>query len=398
MRFWFSPLPLPGAVISELAAAGLEPWPNDQGNPHGNTCLLVYDSPERHIDAAAWAEAVLSSAALAEGYSKLLGHREDSGQPLMAGWRLQQVGGLGLQQWLAGNSPRVEVGEAEPINPLIASVILSLLDTQPQLLEIYNELELQAELLGSDADLNYRQRLQQAIAQADPLLKLLAALQTHEGKLQDALDENVVTKLRLQQVQEELRDLVLANRQTQQLLDARNKELECLEATIHALKQELQPKVHNLEQQLKNRDRELKDAREDSELTLLQLHQVQEELEQQLQNRDRDLSEARDDAGLTLLQLHQVQEELERYYLQARACSPLVEAQADQLHRSKRLLAKVAMSDFSPSGDLATIAVEVLPARDPMRHGPSMQVQALLHAYASNLDRASVLLSRAMRR
>ena len=93
-----------------------------------------------------------------------------------------------------------------------------------------------------------------------------------------------------------------------------------------------------------------------------------------------------------------MQEELERYFLQTRACNQLVEAQADQLHRSKRLLAKLAMSDFSPSGDVATIPVEVLPPTDLTSQQPSLQVQALLKAYASNLDRASALLARAMRR
>ena len=718
MRFWFSPLPLPAALISELAAAGLEPWPNNQGSPHGDICLLVYDSPERHIAAAAEADAVFSSAALAEGYSQLLGCREASSQPLLAGWRLQRVGVLGLQQWLAGNGHSDVVGDAEPINSLVASVILSLVDTQPQLLEAYNDLELQAELLGSEADLTYRQRLHQAIVQADPLQQLLAALQTREGELEQArqeaestrlelhlvkeelrqlvladgqrqqmldtrndelksLQENIqalqqelrpkvdsmeqqlqsrekqlqdsrdaaeVTLHQLHQVQEELKLLVLADEQKQQLLDIRNQELKSLQENIqalqqelrpkvdsmeqqlqsrekqlqdsrdaaevtlhqlhqvqeelkllvladeqkqqlldirnqellrlqeriqalqqelqskvdnmekqhktlekllqdtrddaeltllqlhqaheeleqlfladqqkrqlvdardqelhnlraehHALEQELQPKVTKLEQQIHTRDKQLQDTREAADLTLLQLHQIQEELEQmflvdrqkqqlldsrkqelhslqgqlqnrdrdllgarddaertllhlhqvqeelkqldladrqkqqlletraeelqslqgdlealqqelqtkvlnlekQLQNRDRDLLDARDDSELIRLQLHQVQEELERYFLQTRACNQLVEAQADQLHRSKRLLAKLAMSDFSPSGDVATIPVEVLPPTDLTSQQPSLQVQALLKAYASNLDRASALLARAMRR
>ena len=98
---------------------------------------------------------------------------------------------------------------------------------------------------------------------------------------------------------------------------------------------------------------ELKDAREEAELTLLQLHQVQEELEQtfladqnkqtqinalqeQLQQAQQqleasvpttpdltpkleaELKDAREEAELTLLQLHQVQEELEHYFLESR--------------------------------------------------------------------------------
>jgi chromosome segregation ATPase len=100
-------------------------------------------------------------------------------------------------------------------------------------------------------------------------------------------------------------------------------------------------------------DAEFKDAREEAELTLLQLHQVQEELEQtfladqnkqsqintlqeQLQQAQQqlkasaptspdrtsqleaELKDAREEAKLTLLQLHQVQEELEHYFLESR--------------------------------------------------------------------------------
>jgi len=525
MRFWFSPLPLSGALISELAAAGLEPWPKDQGIPHGDTCLLVYDSPERHIAAAAETRtegvAVITSAALAEGYSHILGCREAGGQPLLAGWRLQRVGGLGLQQWLAGKCPSGMVGDAEPIKALVASVILSLLDTQPRLLEAYNDLELQAELIGSEADLNYRERLNQAIGQADLLPQLLAALHNREGELGQARQEAESTLQQLHRVQEELRQLALADEQKQHQLDTRTKELHSLQENIQAQRQELQQKVDSLEKQLQNceeqledtrddakltlvqlhqlheekekllvadiqnkqlldsranelhslqeniqaqrhelqlkvaslekqlqtrekqlqtREKQLEDTREDAELTMLQLQQVQEELErlvladrqnqqlldirnhelhglqaniqamqqelqpkvdnleEQLQTREKQLQDTREDAELTMLQLQQVQEELKRYFLQACAGSQLMEAQTDQLQRAKRILAKVAMNDSSPGGAWAPVAVEVLPATAKTNQQPSLQVQALLKSYASSLDRASKLLTRAMRR
>jgi len=634
MRFWFSPLPLSGALITELEEGGLKPWPNEQCRPDDEICLLVYDSPERHIAAAVEEEAeevkVISSAELADGYSQLLRCREASGQPLLAGWRLQRLGPLGLQQWLAGNDPSCVIGDAEPTSSLVASVILSLLDTQPQLLETYNDLELQAELLGSEADLNYRQRLYQAVEQSDPMPQLLVGLRTREGELQQARHEAQSTRLEMQQLQEEVKELILADNQKQQLLDKRSRELQSLEANIQtlqqelkakvnnleqqlqirekqlqdshedaeltlgrlnqveeelkelileddqkqqlldnrtqelqslemaiqalqkelqpkveelenqlqtlekqlqgcrddaedsllqlhqsqgqleqelkakvtnlekqlqtrekqlrdrhdeaeltllqlhqvqeeleqlfladrqkhqlldqrnqeiqnlqgdlqALKQELQPKINKLGKQLQAREKQLQDTREDAELTLLQLHQVQEELEQlfladrqkqqllnfrsqeignlqgdlqtlkqelqskanelekQLQEREKELQHTRDDAQLTLLQLHQVQDELERYFLQTRAGSELMEAQTSQLNRAKRLLAKLAMKDFSPSVDVAAFAIEVLPATEPTSQQPSLQVQALINNYASSLVRASELLTKAMR-
>ena len=128
---------------------------------------------------------------------------------------------------------------------------------------------------------------------------------------------------------------------------------------------------------------ELSEAREEAELTLLQLHQVQEELEhyflehrkassaaehhaselseareeteqirrdhrQVCSERDQlaldvdqlrsaaehhasELSEAREEAELTLLQLHQVQEELEHYFLEHRKASEELDQQRSKL-------------------------------------------------------------------
>jgi predicted TPR repeat methyltransferase len=75
-----------------------------------------------------------------------------------------------------------------------------------------------------------------------------------------------------------------------------------------------------------------------------------------------------------------------------------VESQTDQLNRAKRLMAKLAMKDFSPSDDMAAVAVEVLSPADQTSKQPSLQVQALLNTYANSLDRASALLTRAIHR
>ena len=391
MRFWFSPLPLSTAVISELVATGLEAWPSDQGSPQDDTCLLIYDSPDRLIAAAAAAQAPFSSTALHESYSQLLHCRQASGQLLLAGWRLQCLGSDGLRHWLAGHAPGGAVEHPNAISPLVASVILSLLNIQPQLLDAYYDLELQAELLGSEPELQYRQRLEQTIAQTDPLPQLLTALPNREAEVQAARAE-----------------------------------------AEEALQRKLQPQLANLEQQLHSRTSELHDAREDAELTLLQLHQVQEELEQlfladrqkqqQLEARNRDyealqqklqpqlanleqqlhsrtseLHDAREDAELTLLQLHQVQEELERYFLHSQAGIQLVEAQADQLNHAKRLLATLKTGELNRSGEATPVAVEVLPKAEFNVQTTSLQVKALLDTYARSLERAEYVLAKAIR-
>ena len=131
------------------------------------------------------------------------------------------------------------------------------------------------------------------------------------------------------------------------------------------------------------------EAREEAELTLLQLHQVQEELEhvfladrnkqeqitalqttnQQLEQRipqveaelekstnnnvvisdelaatQQQLVEAREEAELTLLQLHQVQEELEHYFLLARRQQQLLASHEQLGLRSEQLLSGLIKS------------------------------------------------------
>ena len=158
------------------------------------------------------------------------------------------------------------------------------------------------------------------------------------------------------------------------------------------------PELSELRKQLEARDSELKDAREEAELTLLQLHQVQEELEQlvlqnqahardsesnelndlrkqlqardsesnelndlrkQLQASDSELKDAQEEAELTLLQLHQVQEELEYYFLESRkqvSSQALTSAQLDQLQRIKqRLIHQLKASSAQGNPDFMPI-------------------------------------------
>ncbi|NDA64009.1 MAG: hypothetical protein EBX50_18575 [Chitinophagia bacterium] len=182
-------------------------------------------------------------------------------------------------------------------------------------------------------------------------------VQSRTNELQEAREEAERTRSQLHQVQEELEQLCLADRQKQKLLDIRNQEFDDLE-------QQLRPQVATLEQQLQSRTNELQEAREEAELTLLQLHQVQEEQE--------------------------------HWFLQSRAGSQLVEAQAEQLGRAKRLMAKLQMSDFQQAAKATPVAVEVIAATDCSTQTTSLQVQALLDSYASSLKRAESLLAKAI--
>ena len=101
---------------------------------------------------------------------------------------------------------------------------------------------------------------------------------------------------------------------------------------------------------------------------------------------------AREETQFTLLQLHQVQEELERYYLESRSTEEIATAQQDQLLRAKALVARL-LPETSEQAPTQNFAVEVLPASSPEN---VLQKEALLSSYAESLRRASALLRRAL--
>jgi hypothetical protein len=378
MRFWISPFELTNPGLGLLEEAGLHPWEWEKGTPPSQDCLLLYDTPDQLLANASSSpgRAITTPEQLLEGYLKVMDWSQQAGQPMLAIWRLQQLGPAGLGRWLAGAAASEESEaphqpQAPAIPPLVAAATLALIEACPKLLDSYLDIELKAELFGGDADLNYRQCLRQASMQGELLLQALHAhvgrdqlevredelndaregelllqalhaqswpdqLEVREDELNDAREAAELTLLQLHQVQEELETLSLANQEKQQLLDAQTKEFETRSADGDGLRQKLEL-----------RESALKDAREEAELILLQLHQRQEELKalsiadrdkqqlldnqtkelenssaacaglrQQLELREGERNDAREEAELTLLQLHQVQEEFEHYVLQ----------------------------------------------------------------------------------
>ena len=310
MRFWISPFELTNPGLGLLEEAGLQPWEWEKGTPPSQDCLLLYDSPDQLLanSSSSPGRAITTPEQLLESYLKVLDWSQQAGQPMLAIWRLQQLGPGGLVRWLAGGGARGQHEalphlQAPAISPLVAAATLALIEACPKLLDSYLDIELKAELFGGDADLNYRQCLRQASMQGELLLQALHAhagrdqlevredelndaregelllqalhaqswpdqLEVREDELNDAREAAELTLLQLHQVQEELETLSLANQEKQQLLDAQTKEFETRSADGDGLRQKLEL-----------RESELKDAREEAELTLLQLHQVQEELE-----------------------------------------------------------------------------------------------------------------------
>ena len=153
-------------------------------------------------------------------------------------------------------------------------------------------------------------------------------------------------------------------------------------------RQQLQAKGGELQTLAGERDARAKEKEE--------AQQTVEELKQQLEEKQQKLSETSEEAELTLLQLHQVQEELEHYFLRARDGDELAAAQQHQLSRAQtlmgRLLPVAAQSHSNRDESIDVITPDVM-----NQSQISVQTDALLTSYQKSLHRAAALLQRAIR-
>jgi DNA repair exonuclease SbcCD ATPase subunit len=445
MNFWFSPLALHESVTKILDEAGWAREPMIYTNTKCNISLFIYDSPERIISAATSAGRIIQTSTVIDGYKELLHAADNTKQKLLAGWRLQRMGVNGLNSWLAESCVNKEIGNAAPITPLLASVILSMNEINPQLLDLYTALEHQAELVGSQPDINYQHRLRRSIAQADPLPQLTTALLKKDSSAYEPPQESEDCFSVQQRMQEEIEQLLLTQQRQQCNYDKQMQELaesnHQLALDVKRLEEEARSKNHQLHmaeakavtlsselQQSREEAEELRKASDHISKSLQnQLKQITEtahqcddarkeqiekleshsqelqavqhklkidiaQLEEQLRSCEMELQIVHAESQNTLRQLHQGQEELEYYFLHSRACMQLLNAQSDQLKRAHGLLASYCTDNTIPAAEYETVAVEVLPALDIYRYSSSLQAQALLEAYAASVNRAQKVL------
>ena len=159
---------------------------------------------------------------------------------------------------------------------------------------------------------------------------------------------------------------------------------------------EKQKEVEELKQQVSARTAELEAERQEKAAGAQRMKALEGELAGVKGEREaqaKKAKEAREEAELTLLQLHQVQEELEHYFLKSRGADQLAAAQQDQLLRAQALMARL-LPEASTLAQAQRVAVEVLPPSPP---AAPVQTEALLNSYSTSLRRASALLQRAIR-
>jgi len=319
MLRWYAPFPLPPSLEQRLREAGLE-----AGTPDEPTIdLWIYDSPDRLL--GLWRQhgpAIPSLEQLLKGYASLA-KRPAAGR-LISSWRLEQLDPRALGGWLLGRDPAVcALVVAAPQQPpaiqaLEGQLVLRLLEKAPNLLDAYLDLELQAELAGHPADSSYIERLHNACT-AEALLAswweqhtsnhrieqltserdaLAAERDALSCLLQDAKEEAELTLLQLHQVQKELEQV---------FLQAKTQE------------EQLATQAETLQQTQKDRDEQAAKV-QSSKVDLARVKDERDALSCQLQD-------AKEEAELTLLQLHQVQEELEHYFLVSRDQANLLSRQ-----------------------------------------------------------------------
>ena len=240
--------------------------------PNQDGCVLIYDSPERIIAAAAAVGSTIYTSAILEGYQNLLASAEITKQPLISGWRLQRLGADNLKQWLHNRGHTCEIGQTPPMAPLVASVVTSMLATTPQLLDAFTNLELKSELFGGQSDLHYHQRLEQTVKAADPLPQLLTALQNRESICDEISGNANVIAIAQQGLHDEIEKLVFANRQQSEMLDALKKE--CLD-----LHHQLHVNTSSLQNQLQAKEIELHILREEHITAISKAQNAQQEID-----------------------------------------------------------------------------------------------------------------------
>ena len=417
---WFSPFPLEPSLEERLGAAGLRPT---AANGELSIDLLLYDTPDAVLNR--WrqrGQPAPSTQALAEGYRRLSQLRD--GTRLISTWRLCQLNAEALLAWLHGQADCPTLETPPPaMDALSAVVTRRLLELQADALEAYLDLELQAELAGTRPDSNYIASLDNnadgatmledwwqmaeqaatanqltgevaqlanekdvlaheksaAVQGADQLRQQLAS---QNETLLEAQSENQRILLQLHQLQEELENYFLKNREQDEQLQTLEGQLTQLRREQAAISQARDAALEasaDLKQQLATQTEALHLAQtkgeqqaghlqvleadaarwKDKAETAGQQHTAAKQqvidLEQQLANQAESLVEAQGEKQATLLQLHQVQEELESYFLKNREQDEQLqklEAQLTELRREQAATSQARDAALEASADL----------------------------------------------
>jgi hypothetical protein len=228
MYHFFAPFTLETPLEQKLRQAKIHPLGfADRSN---SASLLIYDSPHNLMRQRTWLDGCTPGPdELIELYQQLA--QRASTAPLISAWRLAALNPYQVRQWVSGcnSCPIIDVAQNE-IEPLLAAVTKNILETAPRAVELYLNLECQAELAGGVADTNYLLRLNQSsisqrlIASWQNNQKQLEACEQQTQAIKDLQEESERFLHELQDYQTRLEYIVIAKREVEeQLKDASQK-------------------------------------------------------------------------------------------------------------------------------------------------------------------------------
>ncbi|MEB3156177.1 MAG: hypothetical protein VKO26_01915 [Cyanobacteriota bacterium] len=288
MPSWTSPWPVAAALDAHLRAAGVKRCEERLDALPGDV-LILYSPPDALLASGlASAQDPPTPPRLATSYKQLQAFH--GRHHLIATWRLQALTPEAIRGWLEQASPpRASQLFPDP-EPLSALLAKTLMDSQPDLLDAYLDLELIAELAGGAPDTAYPRRLANAIADSQTLLEHcwlphqhnqalrqdIAAQLVREDALaiesQRAREAEALLRVQVDQAREERERLAQATRvrddrlaQLEETLVSQVSRLLRLEAEVdrsRAEREEALATAADLQPQLAARDEELRSARE----------------------------------------------------------------------------------------------------------------------------------------
>ena len=219
MTFWFTPFPLSSSLDGKLHAAGFRQHVGLLSTlPPGS--LLLYSAPHEALEALRGRDPLVPGPEQLQGlYGALL--QVASAHRLASSWRLQQLSSQEIAAWVAGHaqpsigshpsdnhsSQPILVEPCSSASPLTALVTTALLQQVPACLDAYLMLEALSERFGTLDDAGYGLRLAASV-ELQPLL----------DQWWLAEPSSDLTVLQLQQVEEELLTVFLANRHQMEVL------------------------------------------------------------------------------------------------------------------------------------------------------------------------------------
>jgi hypothetical protein len=239
---WTSPFPVPQRCRELLERLGLEQL---QDPPPQAACLRLYDAPDQVLMAAAEAGIKLSTNEIVEGYRQL--GKAIPASHLMSCWRFMAIPEAVLLQWLREAQPLGDLLPAgfkasEPRPSSLGAVLaLQLLDSQPILRESYLDLELRSELATTAADSccisRYREQCDSGI--------LLQTWLSLEEELRSKDQQLASSQAEVRHLHKQIQDITDSLTKLQQQLLVHQEETQLSSLQVQQLQEELQRTYHS---------------------------------------------------------------------------------------------------------------------------------------------------------